>query len=215
VAGDVGESSVDAWHSPVGWKGATWLSRGLPRGTPRLVHWLLYKIWLWHGRGFETVTSWQANGLAERSSHPGGRWNLLIKRQYFYLNLISVLTGEKKGRGVAPTLGVLPCNRRPWNRERDTGSFHIKCAKSYIVWPVGLLYATGPGLQPLFWARVVTTYNRGHMAYNYAKEPGVSAPTGGAAHSAWPHGPPYDHAGGARARIRGLAPINFIKVGFF
>jgi hypothetical protein len=79
VAGDMGESSVDAWHSSIGWKGATWLSRGLPRGTPRLVRWLLYKIWLWHGRGFETVTSRQANGLAERAIHPGDRWNLLIK----------------------------------------------------------------------------------------------------------------------------------------
>jgi hypothetical protein len=32
--GNVGQSAVDTWHVLVGWLGATWPSRGLPRGTP-------------------------------------------------------------------------------------------------------------------------------------------------------------------------------------
>ena len=37
MAVDVDESKTEMWHSAIGWKGATWPSQGLPRGTSSLV----------------------------------------------------------------------------------------------------------------------------------------------------------------------------------
>jgi hypothetical protein len=121
---DWADTSTDTWvnhrltHGIVldEWRGATWPSHGLPRGTLWLAFGLC-KIWGLHRS--RTPDLLQATDWQDRDNHPLHWCFLITIWQMLYLCLVKRLVGGGKGWGFAPAHGLVNCIRPQELVDRD------------------------------------------------------------------------------------------------